>query len=41
MQAEQTFEIGKLVNEQKIGRFAVSLLIWCFLVLNLINWVCL
>jgi AAHS family 4-hydroxybenzoate transporter-like MFS transporter len=33
MQAEQTFEIGKLVNEQKIGRFAVSLLIWCFLVL--------
>lgn len=33
MQAERTFNIATLVEEQKTGRFAVGLLFWCFLVM--------
>jgi AAHS family 4-hydroxybenzoate transporter-like MFS transporter len=33
MQADRTFNIANLVEEQKIGRFAVGLLFWCFLVM--------
>jgi MFS transporter, AAHS family, 4-hydroxybenzoate transporter len=33
MQADRTFNIAELVEEQKIGRFAVGLLFWCFLVM--------
>jgi len=33
MQETQTFDIGQLVEEQKIGRFAIGLLLWCFLVM--------
>jgi len=33
MQAERTFNIATLVEEQKAGRFAVGLLFWCFLIM--------
>ncbi|SEA29228.1 MFS transporter [Paraburkholderia sartisoli] len=33
MQADRTFDIAVLIEEQKTGRFAVGLLFWCFLVM--------
>jgi len=33
MQADGTFNIAALIEEQKTGRFAVGLLFWCFLVM--------
>jgi AAHS family 4-hydroxybenzoate transporter-like MFS transporter len=33
MQETQTFNIGELVEQQKIGRFAITLLLWCFLIM--------
>ena len=33
MQADRTFNIATLVEEQKTGRFAVGLLFWCFLIM--------
>jgi len=33
MQADRTLNIATLVEEQKIGRFAVGLLFWCFLIM--------
>ncbi len=33
MQAERTFNISTLIEEQKTGRFAVGLLFWCFLIM--------
>lgn len=33
MQADRTFNIATLVEEQKAGRFAVGLLFWCFLIM--------
>jgi AAHS family 4-hydroxybenzoate transporter-like MFS transporter len=33
MQADRTFNISTLIEEQKIGRFAVGLLFWCFLIM--------
>jgi len=33
MQEDRTFNIAQLVEEQKIGRFAVGLLFWCFLIM--------
>ena len=33
MQAERTFNISTLIEEQKPGRFAVGLLFWCFLIM--------
>ncbi|SAL52876.1 4-hydroxybenzoate transporter [Caballeronia cordobensis] len=33
MQADRTFNIATLVEEQKTGRFAAGLLFWCFLIM--------
>ncbi|MBB5424130.1 MFS transporter [Paraburkholderia sp. JPY303] len=33
MQADRTFNIATLIEEQKTGRFAVGLLFWCFLIM--------
>lgn len=33
MQADRTFNISTLIEEQKTGRFAVGLLFWCFLIM--------
>jgi AAHS family 4-hydroxybenzoate transporter-like MFS transporter len=33
MQADRTFNITTLIEEQKTGRFAVGLLFWCFLIM--------
>ncbi|HVE09905.1 MAG TPA: MFS transporter [Paraburkholderia sp.] len=33
MQADRTFNIATLVEEQKAGRFAVGLLFWCFMIM--------
>jgi AAHS family 4-hydroxybenzoate transporter-like MFS transporter len=33
MQADRTLNIATLIEEQKIGRFAVGLLFWCFLIM--------
>lgn len=33
MQADRTFNIAALIEEQKTGRFAVGLLFWCFLIM--------
>ena len=34
MEANRTFNIATLIEEQKTGRFAVGLLFWCFLVMG-------
>ncbi|GAB2874052.1 aromatic acid/H+ symport family MFS transporter [Paraburkholderia jirisanensis] len=33
MQADRTFNIATLVEEQKMGRFAIGLLFWCFMIM--------
>ena len=33
MQADRTFDISTLIEEQKTGRFAIGLLFWCFLIM--------
>jgi MFS transporter, AAHS family, 4-hydroxybenzoate transporter len=33
MQADRTFNIATLIEEQKTGRFAVGLLFWCFMIM--------
>ncbi|SAL84387.1 4-hydroxybenzoate transporter [Caballeronia arvi] len=33
MQADRTFNIATLIEEQKTGRFAAGLLFWCFLIM--------